>query len=62
MKFLPHFDAKLEYLVHRLDLQPNGTKAPRAENSDADTAGRSNLADFRSSKGSEPARLAKNSR
>ena len=65
MKFLPHFDAKLEYLVHRLELQPHGAKAPGRSADNSSTTDQGNLRDlaaFRASKSAGPGRLAKGSR
>lgn len=56
MKFLPHFDAKLEYLVHRLDLQPDGASLPHVD----ENANKGNvrpLDDFRSPKDSRARRV-----
>ncbi len=53
MKFMPHFDAKLEYLVHRLELQPSGATRPLRDEHAGGAGSEGNLRrldDFRSPK------------
>jgi hypothetical protein len=63
MKFMPHFEAKLEYLVRKLDLQPAGTRTASAGSAEAaaDTNVR-RLSDFRSSSQTPPRRAARSAR
>jgi hypothetical protein len=50
MKFVPHFEAKLEYLVRKLDLRSNGERPSGTITSDgaSDAINMRRLADFRS--------------
>jgi hypothetical protein len=57
MKFVPHFEAKLEYLVRKLDLQPSGARTANAGLT-TDTNVR-RLSDFRSSTQTTPRRVAR---
>jgi hypothetical protein len=58
MRFLPHFEAKLEYLVHRLELQPNGAKSSDRDQNAGGAGNVRRLDDFRSPKEARARRAA----